>query len=65
MKERQELEENEIMTKGNEVSNLILNNKKMVNIYYPSNFICKTRAFAKVRKYDYFIYLKVFNTYED
>ena len=35
------------MTKGNEVSNIILNGKKMVNIYYPSNFICKTRAFGK------------------
>ena len=47
MKERQELEENETMTKGNEVSNIILNDKKMVNIYYPTIFNCKTRAFGK------------------
>ena len=53
------------MSKGNEVSNMIWNDKKMVLIYSPTNFICKTRAFAKVRKYDYFIYLKLFNTYED
>ena len=47
MKERQELEENETMTKGNEVSNMIWNGKKMVIIYSPTNFICKTRAFGK------------------
>ena len=44
---KKELEENETMTKGNEVSNMIWNGKKMVIIYSPSHFTCKTRAIGK------------------
>ena len=47
MKERQELEENETMTKGNEVSNIILNGKKMVNIYSPVKFYLQNKSIRK------------------